>query len=289
MSRGYPPAPVIRQLRIVADPPPPASDHKEFFSPDRSWSVVYHTPNERHMGADGWQVQLLHNGRDVTREHTAMARLGGSAGFKCEAGLRPWSHDGRTMVLLTWGADSVHLYHVPEKSLQLVPLGWSLVRSAQWSASADRLLVISDTQAVLVDHAGQPHGAAAWRNAEFESPFADWTADGRWFFVLARESVAARPVLTFCFGEDGTPVAAVELDPAEIIPYDARPFDRLPRDAYCLVLNTSTRSVGRLLDTWSSVRFDPEASTLYLAVYRPTSAVYTDGGESLCTVEERWV
>jgi hypothetical protein len=88
---------------------------------------------------------------------------------------------------------------------------------------------------------------------------------------------------------------AHELDPIDLVPYDAQPFAGLPRDRFCLVVRPSIRAVGQLLDTWHGVHFDQALNTLYLAVYRPASSPYPDDSvfkqhtESVCNVEERWV
>jgi hypothetical protein len=96
-------------------------------------------------------------------------------------------------------------------------------------------------------------------------------------------------MLTFHAGEDGACGEAHELDPSDLVPYDAERFADLPRARFCLVVTPSVRAVGLLLDTWHSVRFHQPSATLYLAVYRPVSPGYWDKGEWLCHVEEQWV
>ena len=282
--------PTIRGWKSVAGPPAPVSwERREYLSPDRQWNVIYHTPREWHMGADGWQVQLLHEGHDVRRQHRELSRLAGAKGFRCEVDLQPWSHDSKALVFLTWDDDPVHIYNVAAKSLHHVPCGSGFIRSVQWSPDIDRLLVTSGTGALLVDQSGKWRGSATWRLASDEHPHTYWTQTGKWFFLLARESASGRVKLTFYAGEDGAPGDACDLDPRDLVPYDAEHYGDLPRGRFSLVVTSSMRSVGLLLDTWHSVQFHQPSATLYLAVYRPVSPVYRLNGEQLCNVEERWV
>lgn len=297
--------PKIHGIRSVVVPQSHVlRDRREYVSPDRRWSVVYHTPREFHMGAEGWRVKLLHRGLDVRWQHRKLSRLAGGQGFRCEEDLRPWSHDSKALVFLTWDEEPVHIYDVAAKLPRQVPRESDSVFSVQWSPGVDRLLVTSATSAVLTDQAGIRQGSAEWSIALHERPHTDWTKDGRWFFVLARASASTKVMLTFYAGEDGTLGEAYELDPADVVPYDAERFAHLPRDRFCLVVTPSMGSVGQLLDTWHGVHFDQASSTLYLAVYRPdlavdrpgfavdsqvSAALKSNAGGEFCNVEERWV
>jgi hypothetical protein len=280
--------PSIAGSRSVAGPPRPLSwERREYRSPDRRWTVIYHTPREWHMGADGWQVQLRHYGLNVGWAHRPVMRLPGSQGFRHPNALQPWSHDSKTLAFLTWNEDPLHLYDLADKSLRQVVQGSEFVYAVQWSPDIDRLLVTSETQAVLIDRRGVVHGIATLSMAPDEVPHSDWMPDGRWFYILARESAGTS--LTFYAGNDARFGEAHALDPLQLVPYNAEEFRDLPRQRFCLVHSPSIRAVGQLLDTWHRVEFDQPAATLYLSVYRPTSAVYRDNSERLCHVEERWV
>jgi hypothetical protein len=241
------------------------------------------------MGAAGWQVQLRHYGRNVWRHHRILSRLAGTRGFRCETDLQPWSHDSEALVFLTWDDDPVHIYDVAAKSRLRVPCGSEFIRSVQWSPDIDRLLVTSGTGALLVDRGGNQRGSATWRLASDESLHTYWTPTGNRFFLLARESASGRVKLTFYAGADGAAGDVCDLDPMDLVPYDAEHYADLPRGRFSLIVTSSMRSVGLLLDTWHSVQFHQPSATLYLAVYRPVSPVYRLNGEQLSNVEERWV
>jgi hypothetical protein len=155
-------------------------------------------------------------------------RLGGPNGFQCPADFQPWSHDSRALLFLTWDESPLHIYEVAPKSMRHVSCASGFIYSAQWSPGADRLLVTSATAALLIDQAGMLRGAARWVLDAFDEPYAHWTKDGKWFFVVARESATARTVLTFYDGEDGTLCEAHELDPIDLVPYEAEQFTDLP-------------------------------------------------------------
>src|SRR5687767_8960184 len=101
--------PGISGWRSVAGPPGLLSwERREYRSPDQRWSVIYHAPREWHMGADGWRVKLLHEGRNVGGKHGTLLGLAGARGFRCEDDLQPWSHDSKALVFLTWDEDPVY-------------------------------------------------------------------------------------------------------------------------------------------------------------------------------------
>ena len=241
------------------------------------------------MGAEGWKVQLRHRGWNVGARHRSISNLGGAKGFRCEDDLEPWSHDSEALVFVTWDEQPVHVYDLGAKSLRNVPCDSDYLYSAQWSPSVDRLLVTSTDRAVLTNRDGTWRGSASWRIAPQERPHTQWTRDGHWFFVLAREATSAKVMLTFHAGEDGRVGEAYELDPIDLAPYDAERYADLPRDGLCLIMTSATGGIGQLLDTWHRVQFDQPSNTLYLAVFRPVSAAYKSGEAWLCDVEERWV
>ena len=87
--------PRIAGVRLVARPRRPVTwERREYRSPDKHWTVIYHRPREWHMGADGWQVQLRHYGFNVGRAHSDLMQLPGPRGFRHPDAVQPWSHDG---------------------------------------------------------------------------------------------------------------------------------------------------------------------------------------------------
>jgi hypothetical protein len=241
------------------------------------------------MGADGWRVQLFRKGWNVTAWHRGLSKLAGAKGFRHEHDFQPWSPDSRALAFVTWDKDPLHLYEVAERSIRRLECGSAFVHSVQWSPRTDRLLVISTSGALLLDQAGTPRGSAMWKASEYDRPFVYWMKDGDCFLAVTRESATAKAMLAFYAGEDGSLCQASALDPADLVPYSAERFARLPRDRFCLVLPDSVRSVGHLLDMWFDSRFDRANDTLYLGVYRPVSEIYAKEGEWCCGVDEKWI
>lgn len=290
--------PSIRAVRTIGPRAPDAASGRrhEFVSPNGQWSAVYHSPREFHMGADGWRLRLRYKGLAVGWRHAAIRTLAGATGFRCEADLQPWSHDSALMALLTWDAEPVHLYAPSSKTVRQLAGVSGFVYSLQWSPSLDRLLLTWPEKALLADRRGALRQVTPWRVASGERPDTAWTTDGHWFFVVARDSIHAPVMLTFYDGETGARAEAFALDPHELVPYDADAFSRIARDRFSLVVSPSIGAAGHLLDTWHGVGFDRPSSTLFLAVYRPVSAVYTStappygsAGGAVCDVDERWI
>lgn len=286
-------AKIIRVWSIAA---PPTALHLpervENPSPDGEWILVFHTPREWHMGADGWQVKLFHRGRDVTRAHRDFFRIADPKGFRFEQHFQPWSFDSKSLAMMTWDKTPVHIYEVADKRDKLPgyqpPFG--LVYSAQWAPDIDRLLLTSPTEGVLVDQAGEQHALVQWRIQESEIPHTYWMKTGNCFFLLASQSADSKTRITFYSGIDGTLKETHDLDPMDLVPYRWEDYVEIPRDGLSLHwVDPPIRSVGSMLDTWNSVQYDRASNTLFLAVARPVSPPSREGGELLCKVEQRWV
>ena len=244
------------------------------------------------MGADGWQVKLVHRGWDVTRKHRDFFRIAEGKGFRYDPHFRPWSFDSQSFVVLTWDQTPVHLYEVETKrdthSGYQPPLGY--VYSAQWAPDIDRLLVTSSSEGLLVDRSGQQHALVQWGIAERETPHTDWLSTGKCFFLIAREAGdPSRTRIRFYSGVDGELKETHDLDPRDLVPYNWEDYVELSRDGLSLIsADAGFRSVGSLLDTWSSVKFDQASNTLMLAVFRPVSPAYREL-EWVCKVKQVWV
>lgn len=290
ITLGQPQVPKILTVRSVAKPSPLSRKRRKYDSPDGRWSLIYHSPREFHMGADGWRMQLWRSWLSVTARHASLSRLAGADGFRCESDLQPWSHDSKVLVVMTWDVQSaVHSYELETKTVRNIDCGGKLPVSVKWSPTTDRLLVTLPTVGVLWDQAVNRRGTAHWSIAPHETPHTGWMRDGQLFFALARESVRSKTMLTFYRGDDGARGESLEVDPGDLAPYQAQEFAALARDTPSLVIPPGARGEGSLLDVWHSMQFDHASDTLYLGTYRPVSAVYRDVGGLQCDVEERWV
>ena len=281
---------IIRVRPIAALPTPPhLPERVDNPSPDGEWNLVFHTPREWHMGADGWQVKLVHRGRDVTRDHRDFFRVAEGKGFRYDPHFHPWSFDSKSLAVLTWDQSPVHVYEVAGKRDTHLgyqpPLGY--VYSAQWAPDIDRLLVTSSSEGLLVDRAGQQHALVQWGIAEYETPHTDWLNAGQCFFLVAREAADSKTRIRFYSGVDGALKEAHDLDPGDLVPYNWQDYVEVSRDSFSLIsADVGFRSVGSLLDTWNSVKFDQASNTLFLRVFRPVSPPYRAGDELVCKIKE---
>ena len=287
--------PRIIRVRPIASPVTPLHlpERVDNPSPDGESNLVFHTPREWHMGADGWQVKLLHRGRDVTRKHRDFFKVAEGKGFRYEPYFRPWSFDSRSLSVLTWDKAPVHLYEVAAKRDTHVayqpPFGY--VYTAQWAPDKDRLLVTTWSEGVLLDQAGQQHALVPWGIAEREIPHTDWLNAGQCFFLVAREaSDSSKTRIRFFSGVDGALLETHDLDPKDLVPYNWEDYVELSREGLSLIsADAGFRSVGSMLDTWSGVKFDQASNTLSLGVYRPVSPPYREGEDWGCKIKDVWV
>lgn len=261
-------------------------------SPDGEWNLVFHTPREWHMGADGWQVKLVHRGSDVTRKHRDFFRIAEGKGFRFDPHFHPWSFDSKSLAAMTWERTPVHLYEVETRRETHLgyqpPLGY--VYSAQCAPDVDRLLVTSSSEGLLVDQAGQQHALVQWEIEEYETPYTDWLNTGGCFFLVAREAPDSKLRIRFYSGVDGALKETHDLDPNDLVPYNSEDYIGLSREGLSLIsADVGFRSIGSLLDTWSSVRFDRVSNTLLLEVFRPVTSPYREGAELVCKVKQVWV
>ena len=244
------------------------------------------------MGADGWQVKLFHCGRDVTKAHRDFFRIAEGKGFRYESQFQPWSFDSKSLAVVTWENTPVHIYEIEaarDKLLSYTP-PFGYVYSAQFAPDIDRLLLTLATEGVLVDQAAAQHGLVQWPIAEDETPQTGWLKAGKCFFLLAPDASAAKTRIKFYSGVDGALKETHDLDPRDLVPYNWEDYAEISRDSFTLIsADLGFRSVGSLLDTWSSVKFDRALNTLLLSVFRPVSAPYREAGELVCKVKPVWI
>ncbi len=280
--------PGIKQVRPSAAPATELHlpERVEHLSPDGEWNLVFHTPREWRMGADGWQVKLFHHGRNVTEDHGVFFRIAGDKGFRWERHFQPWSFDSKSLAMLTWEQRAVHLYEVAAKRDKHLSYEGALVHSVQWAPDMDRLLLTFPTQGVLVDQTGKQHTVVQWEIEEYETPNTYWMKSGNLFFLLARPSGESKTKLRFYSGVDGTLQGTYDVDPIDLVPYRREDYVEISRDRFSLVVvDPPVRAVGSLLDSWNSVVFEQASNTLFLSVYRPVSSPYQQDGEVLCKVQ----
>jgi len=124
---------------------------------------------------------------------------------------------------------------------------------------------------MLFDDAGRRQGTLEWTVAPHDEGFTDWLRSGI-VFLVARAARGSKTKITFYSSVSGGPIGAEDLDPADLLPYDAAAYAGLSRDAFCLKHGTGAWWAGVLLDVWHDARFALETNTLLLATCRPTSA-----------------
>lgn len=239
------------------------------------------------MGAEGWQVKLLHHGRDVTAEHKGFFSIADPKGFRWERDFRPWSFDSKTLAMVTWEKKPLHLYEVETKSQKTLDYDGDFVNSVQWARDVDRLLLTFMADGVLLDHTGAQQTRVPWNIEEGDTPHTFWL-DRKWFFLLARQSGTTR--INFYDGANATLKETHKLDPIDIVPYNEEDYVEIPRGMFSLkVIEPAIGSVGAMLDNWNTVEFDDASSTLFLAIFRPVSPPYQENGQLVCDVKQTWV
>ena len=268
---------------------PPENDiyleRREFPSPDHSWLAVFHDPNEWHMGAPGWELSLFSSDGMLAIFNSEFEKLSNNKGLVCPLDYSPWNVDSRILALRFWESGLV-FFDPFVNDFQVLNLHPHVV---QWSPTANFLLVFLNDHFAILDKEGNILKRIDWKSAEFELPHTGWMSSGRSFFIIGRTSKRAKPRITFINAENGTKVSSELLDPVKFVPYSDDEYKSISRGRYSLVLSSSTRAIGYLLDTWNDVVYDQEKSTIFLSVYRPASKVYELDGYPVCEAEKKWV
>jgi hypothetical protein len=140
----------------------------------------------------------------------------------------------------------------------------------------------------LVDLSGQCFATSIWTLPPNEHPRVFWMEPAQYFLLVGRRAAHTKTRLAIFASSDAREIASFEIDPSDLIPYDQHLFESIDRDRYTLLMDSSTRSVGSLLDVWHSVNFDSKCGVMQLATYRPIGMPFRENGELVCRVEERW-
>lgn len=266
--------------------PPPADDNYErqlFESPNGEWTLHFFAPYEfAPMAGDLFHV-LLFAPNDVVENLPE--------GNPPHA-LQPWSADSRSFAYTTFtprrNRSSLVMRTVDGTEIDPPLFSDYLVR-AQWAPDRDRLLAVERIRVTLLSGDGAVVGFDDLGGVEDEWPITGWVPSGTYFFTLKRPSRDAPSQLRFYRAEDGKLDGAGELDPAELVPYDAQPYAKLRRDTWSLEVDAGTHGIGSMLDYWHDARYDGGTGELSLAVYRPVGPPFTAGGQWTCRAEERWI
>ena len=263
---------------------------RAFAAPDGRWSVVYHSPCERHTGEMGWQISLIETVTGVDRTPDALRGLSSGDGLLCTTDLRPWRFDGQVMVLLPWSGSPKLLDVTSGEITPCEATGTPL--TVQWAATVPYLLCVYFDHISVLDGTGRLVSTVNWEPDESEIPYTGWTQDDTHFFLLRHPRKKATPQLVF-FDPGHAPAMAgsIDLDPVRLVPYDAGAYEELQRDRRSLIVEGGQRAAGVLLDTWHQIRWDVTGSRLLLSIYRPVGLPARPGpdGEWACAAEERWL
>ena len=268
----------------------PPSEHEravvhKFSSPVGPWAAWFHDPFEWHMGAEGWQLSLLANGKTVTGKHRHIGALWTEKGFYLPPQYQPWCSTRPIIALHAWD-NVVHLYDVAERHCNERSV--TVPRSILWAPKGDKLAITLEGRVTVLDAAG--HGFdVPIPHPRYELPDTFWWPDGQRFFVVSRTSDDAKTRLSFFDATRGASLASADFDPVDLVPYDQDSYRRVLRDRFSLHHASGIRTVGALLDTWSEVEFDPGTQLLRAVVYRPAGPCQEIDGEWTCLAEERGV
>ena len=246
------------------DPPPEDNwENVSYPSPSDDHTLAFTDWGEYAMGASFWKAQLI--GADEKRTKLPYALS--------VAPLQPWSPDGTRFAYLateTLPANGrVLLGHVTRGFRWLTAPTWA--HGIFWSSSHASLLVIGPGWLRLVDAEGRIDTSEDWPSSAGDAVYGGWLASGEHFFVIRRQE--GQKARFRAYDASGAPVRDEPLDPADLLPFDAKAFASLERGSYSLRLGPGTRATAALLDRWSDARYDPATGELRLAVYRPTGPV----------------
>lgn len=151
----------------------------------------------------------------------------------------PWSADGGHLAISRVGREiGNRLVIASAEGDEVTEFPWPVseyLGTVQWAPRRHRLLAVGDSLALLLDTSGRIVGSVELSPAEFGGPTPGWIDDD--FFVLTENE------LRFFSGTDARLLGGEELDPLELVPFDA--------------------------DMWGEVQFDRENSRLFLSVTRP--------------------
>ena len=238
------------------------------------------------MGAEGWSIALLENGDDTTARHPYIAKSRRGRGYYLPRRYHPWC-SGKALIALNAWDDLLRIYDVEKLRgrERRVPFPTEI----QWSPKGETLAITREGGISLADAQGNPIADVPVRHPQQEYPELFWWPDGKSFFVVSRTSPLSKTTLSFFNAADGRETERVNFDPADVLPYDAEKYKKIPRDGYSLRVGRGTRSVGDLLDKWVRIQFDPEQQLLSAFVYRPVSECERIDNQLTCVAEERGV
>jgi hypothetical protein len=261
-----------------------AAEHS-FPSPVGSWTARFHDSFEWHMGADGWHLSLIHQGKDVTSRHRHIAAMRTQKGFRLPSQYQPWCSSLPLIALHAW-ENVVHFYDVADHRSSERPIQFPV--GLQWAPKGEKLAVTVEGGVTVLDAKGDGFYVPI-RHPRYVYPDVFWWPDGTRFFAVNRESSDAKTKLSFFDATHGILLAIVDFDPSDLVPYDDGAYRKVSRTGYSLHIGPGTGAVGSLLDTWSTLEFDLETQLLRAMVYRPIGPCDETDGRYTCPAEERGV
>jgi len=217
----------------------------------------------------------------------------GERGFRLPNPYVPWSSDGKAIAVSSWGDTDVWgqypiLLYWPdarrgaESTLAVFPL------SIQWSPERKHLLVTSPRRVLILDSSASVINSIDCGVTDTPWPHAHWTSDGEHALVIAKSSASQKTQIAFYVPSQSEPERCFDLDPADLVPYDSRSYETVPRESYSLVLRRSW-GVGRLMDDWSSVKFNSVKNTVLLQTFRPVGKPFAHQRGTMCKAQQEWV
>jgi hypothetical protein len=277
--------PTIVEIRGIEAPPESPFGEHNFASPDGEWTLSFSRPFEFAMGGYAWDAILLGRagqGRELPRALDP-------------SGLEPWAFDSSRFAYQAFDLEArmerLHLETTDGRVLDLPTFGY--VTEVRWAPNRALLLVVKEDRVVVVREDGSVHADISFDSVEAEPPLAAWLASGDYFFVLNRPGKEESSELRFHSVADGSLVDRIRVDPAELIPYDSTPYDRLRRDYWSLECGPGASAVGSFLERWYDSRYDTETGELLLGVYRPTGPPHPEkvrwGTEWVAPAAPHWI
>lgn len=247
---------------------------REFSSPDGKLRIVFYKPNEFAMSAFEWQLKLVQNSTDVTKEHPSLLKNK----KMCLNVYQPWSHDSKIIFLVDRKGRS-ELYDVSEKQTKNCTFDFFPV-SVLGSRSLSKYLIATSGEVFVFDLNGGVLKKIDFKGTIPTHPEIRWLKSNSHFFVIGRESENSSPLIAFFDAYTNERIRTIKLDPNEIVPYEYEKYQIIKRNYFALKTSDRSWCIGHFLDIWYSADFNEEANILTLKICRPIGDVYRKGSIS---------
>lgn len=246
-------------------------NQREFVSPNKKSKIIFYNPYEFSMGAYEWQLRLIDNDIDITKDHPLLLKNK----KMCPYVYQPWSCDSKRLILVNKDSRE-ELYDILNKQYIKCAFDFFAV-NILGAQNITKFLLTTREEVFIMDLEGRILTKVDFKTPPHEYPSAYWLKSNNFFFVIGRESESAPTKMIFYDTNSHKKIQAINLDPKEIVPYEYEKYKDINRKEFSLATSNSNWTAGWFLDRWSAIDFDEENDMLRLKICRPTSEVFKKG------------